>query len=285
MTSDSSRRSIDRWSDRSVPVGLVVLVFILCVYPLMDTDFWWHLRTGQLIWERGAVPRTDWYLFTDHDRPWIDLHYGYQLMIAALYQAGGIDLIIVVKAMILATAVGFGWNSSGQNVPAWLKGLLWISPALCIACRGGERPEIISVLLLAIWLWIGQRAKRSQRVMWLLPLVQLVWINFHALFILGLIVGGCFAIDIVLRHFAKGRWGLEAIDSGFSIKTMFLVAAVSGLAVLVNPYFVQGVLFPLTLYRKFSVEQQFYSGRIIEFARPVYVFQRAGFPCFISMQK
>jgi hypothetical protein len=265
------------WSELLVPAGLMAVVFVLSVYPLTDTDFWWHLRTGQLIWERGDVPRTDWYLFTDSERPWIDLHYGFQLLIAGMHALGGINLIIVFKALVIAAAVGVGSGAAGQGLPAWLRGVLWIPPALCMVCRGGERPEILSLLFLACWLWIAFRAERQPGWMWSLPIIQVVWVNFHALYILGLIVGCCFGIDLALRRWAGGRYGLERVAADFPGQRMLLVGSLCALAALVNPYVLDGALLPLELYRKFSAEQEFYASRIFEFEGPWSIFRQLGF--------
>ena len=53
---------------------LVVVVFLsIFTYDLArptDIDFWWHLRTGQLIAESGQVPRADPFSFTAAGRTW-----------------------------------------------------------------------------------------------------------------------------------------------------------------------------------------------------------------------
>jgi hypothetical protein len=35
---------------------LVLGLFILTLYPIVDPDFWWHLRTGQFIVQSHSVP-------------------------------------------------------------------------------------------------------------------------------------------------------------------------------------------------------------------------------------
>ncbi|HVV48955.1 MAG TPA: hypothetical protein VHO06_04795 [Polyangia bacterium] len=54
---------------RALPVSLPALAFLLGCTPLADFDVWWHLRAGQLILERGAVPRLDLFTYTDATRP------------------------------------------------------------------------------------------------------------------------------------------------------------------------------------------------------------------------
>lgn len=256
---------------------LLLAMFLLCITPLMDTDFWWHLRTGQLIWERGEVPRTDWYLFTDFDRPWIDLHWGFELLITALYSLGGVSLVTVVKACLLTTTVAISWFAVGKELPAWVRALIWIPAVICITGRGYERPEILSQLFLAMWLWIAFRVEVQPKWIWALPIIQVVWINCHALFVLGLVVGACYAVDYAIRKAAGGRFGLERVPETLKPLTVAAAGGACGLAAFVNPYFVEGALFPLVLYRKFSVEQEFYSARIGEFQRPIEFLLRHGF--------
>jgi len=249
---------------------LVLLwTFLALCFPMFDTDFWWHLRTGELIIERGELPSVDWYTFRDSDRRWIDLHWGFQLLITGLYHLGGSPLIVLAKASVLTATVGIAWCATGRAMPVWLKALLWFPAIVAITGRGYERPEVLSQLFLAAWLWVIFRLPWRPRLIWVLPLIQVIWINCHSLFILGLVVGACYVIDRIAREAAQGRWGLEPAPEGLPFRTVAWAGLAAAVAALCNPYFEQGALFPLELYRKFSVEQDFYSVRIGEFTRPV----------------
>jgi hypothetical protein len=252
--------------------GLLILAtFLFCIFPLMDTDFWWHLRTGQLIWERASVPRFDWYLFTDSDRPWIDLHWGFQLLLAAIYALGGINLVIVVKAAVISTAVGICWFATGHDLPDWVRTLVWIPAVICITGRAYERPEMLSQLFLAMWLWIAFHADRQPRWLWALPAIQLIWVNCHSLYVLGLVVGGFFALDWIVRSSVPGRLGLVPPSSTPSRWSLMASGGACALAAFINPYFLSGALFPLVLHRKFSAEREIYAS-IGEFQRPIDFF-------------
>jgi hypothetical protein len=273
-----------RFDLEHVLFGLVLLwTFLSCCFPLYDTDFWWHLRTGELILERGELPTVDWYTFMDWDRPWIDLHWGFQLLITGLYRLGGSTLVILAKAAILTSAVGIAWSAAGRNLPTWMKALLWFPAIVAISGRGYERPEILSQLFLAGWLWVVHRLSERPRLIWLLPVLQVFWINCHALFILGLVVGACYAVDRLAREGARGRWGLAAPPAEPDLRLVMWVGLAALLASLCNPYFEEGALFPLELYRKFSVEQDFYSARIGEFSRPVDFAYRLGVKAFLNI--
>ncbi|MBI3865479.1 MAG: hypothetical protein HY290_26695 [Planctomycetia bacterium] len=255
--------------------GLLAWTFLTLCYPLRDTDFWWHLKTGEWILEHGAPPQVDVYTFTDFDKPWIDLHWGFQLLIAGVYHLGGANLVILFKAAVITGAVAVAWLAGGKTLPAWLKTLLWVPAVVCISGRGYERPEMLTQLFLAAWLWVALRVAERPRLIWLLPVIQLVWVNCHALFVLGLVVGAAYVIDCVAREFAGGKWGLAPADSQPSAKSIIRAGALVAAVCFVNPYFEDGVLFPLELYRKFTVDQEFWKD-IGEFRPPLQYILKFG---------
>src|SRR5260370_39329874 len=59
----------------SFPAMLSALLGVLAVFTarprLNDPDFWWHLKTGAIIWNTHPIPRTDLFSFTTHNHQWI----------------------------------------------------------------------------------------------------------------------------------------------------------------------------------------------------------------------
>lgn len=255
---------------------LLIWSFLVSCFPLKNMDIWWHLRTGQLILERGIVPYFDWFTFVDSDRPWIDLHWGFQLLVTWLYQWGGVDLLILSKAFCLSLTIGIAWYASGRLVPSWCKALLWILPVICISGRSVVRPEMLSLVFLSFWMYVISRVHSRPKMIWLIPLITLLWVNSHALFVLGLVVSVLFVFDHLIRVGAQGRFGLEKPSTAISGITYTKVGVLTLIACFLNPYFEQGTLFPLTLYEKFSVDQAFYSIRVGEFQPPIDFIKRYG---------
>src|SRR5215472_18973978 len=93
---------------------LVVVVFVsIFTYDLFrptDIDFWWHLRTGQLIAESGSVPRVDPFSFTAAGRPWVAHEWLWELGVFRLYRLGGYRAAVLFSGIIvtLADAVLYG---------------------------------------------------------------------------------------------------------------------------------------------------------------------------------
>lgn len=257
--------------------GLLLWMFLACCFPLYDTDLFWHLKTGELILQNWSIPGYDSYTYTDFGNRWIDLHWGFQVFMAVLYRLGGADLLILVKAGIITAALGIAYAAGGRGLSPWQRVLCWILPAIAISGRAYERPEIITVICLAGWLWIITRLEQRPQLIWWLPLLQVFWINFHALYILGLIVGTCYAVDLLIRYSIGKRWGLAPVSESLDLWTLFGVAFLCAIAAFINPYLEEGAFFPFELFRKFTVEQDFYSTRIGEFQMPIRFLMKYGF--------
>src|SRR5262245_8390900 len=50
---------------------MLTLIFVMYLIPHTDSDYWWHVRTGQYIWETGTLPRFDPFSYTAPDHPWV----------------------------------------------------------------------------------------------------------------------------------------------------------------------------------------------------------------------
>lgn len=275
--------------DRLVAPAMILWVFLACIFPTSDTDLWWHLRTGDYILEQHRVPFLDLYTFTDADKIWVDLHWGFQIGLAAVFRWGGLSWVILVKAGIIAASAAIAYAASGRPLPNWIRAALWMAPAIAITGRAFERPEILSQVFLAAWLWIVPRLSERPKLVWWLPVIQLIWVNCHSLFALGPVVAVAFVIDYAVRRMlepspaAHGlrpsnssasdltwtRFGLRPIERHPSIKLILQVAGLIVLAAFVNPYFEEGAFFPLVVFRKFTVEHDFYSQNIGEFQSPI----------------
>ena len=51
------------------PILGFVVVISYC--QITSLDLWWHLKTGQWIWQHSAVPHADPFSFSAEGQPWI----------------------------------------------------------------------------------------------------------------------------------------------------------------------------------------------------------------------
>jgi len=75
----------------------------------------------------------------------------------------------------------------------------------------------------------------------LLPIFQVLWVNLHLFFAFGPLLVVFFAID---------SWVFQ--KNLKEVKRYFLLLAVLGIASLINPFFINGALIPLTIFGNFG---------------------------------
>ena len=222
-------------ADGALIASFLALTFLLGVFALKDVDFYWHLRTGDWIRETGKIPHEDIFTFTAAPgTPWIDLHWLFQVAISWGFEHGGIVALNLAKCGITCVAVFLLVTARRRDWPIWAMLLAWLPALLVLSGRMYIRPETLTLLYLSIFLAIVSRWDRFPRLAWILPLVQVVWVNSHGLFVLGPIILAFGLIDSVLRSgaFAPGRrrWW----------RTVLIASAGTAVACLINPYFITG---------------------------------------------
>jgi tetratricopeptide (TPR) repeat protein len=244
------------------------LTFLLGIFPLKDADIYWHLRTGDIIRGTGEIPRVDFYTFTCAGRPWIDVHWLFQVGVSWLHDHGGVPAMVLAKSVITVMAMFLLVTARKRSWPVWMMVLAWLPALMVLGGRMYVRPETLSLLYLSVFLAAIFRWQRFPWIAWLLPPVQVVWVNSHGLFVLGPVVLGFGLIDSVLRRGAfapeRKRWWQIVVPA----------CVVTGLACLLNPYGVRGAIFPLELAGTMS--NPIFSHNIAELT-PISMFiQQAG---------
>lgn len=224
-----------------VRLGLVGLAFLLGCFPMGDFDIWWHLRTGELIPERG-VPTSDWFSFTTFDEPWIDAQWGFQVAAAWIHGRFGIVGLSLAKAVIGALAIAVATGAYRPRWPILPQALVWIPALLLVASRFYPRPEIVTLLFTAIFLFVLFHAEDSPALLWLLPPVQVIWVNVHGLFVFGPALVALYFAEAVLR---MGR--LDGVFRHLMPVTLLVLAAT-----LVSPYLFGNLELANQLWAKMS---------------------------------
>jgi len=257
-----------RWLDRLLAAELVGLTFLLGCFLDRDTDIWWHLRAGREILGGGGIPRTDSYIFAATGAEWVDLHWVFQIAAAWIFAHAGFAALTLATAVAAALAVAIALAATARERP--VVALVWcLLPAVFVmSARFYPRPEILSLVFLAAVLLVLHEADRRPRLLWLLVPIHLLWVNVHALFVLGVVLLGCWLVDRAVRAVT-----LRERQDWRRLSTVF-VAVVA--ACFVNPYTWKGAIFPLTLFRRMSTERGFYGQHIGELTSIPDVVLRTG---------
>jgi hypothetical protein len=216
---------------------------------LDDFDTWWHLAAGRFIAIHRTVPATDVLSHTVRDHAWVNLQWAFDVAIYALYAAGGPVLLSIVAACGFTLSSWLLLRLVRPHVGATTGALLVLAVVLVAQDRFNVRPEMVSFPLLLAVLAILEEARRDGgRGAWRLVPVMVLWVNVHALFIVG-----AFAIAVAVAGSYSRRlasWGLAAI----------------GLTI-VNPFGWRGAIFPAKLLSRIDRSHPAFQS-IAEFRSP-----------------
>jgi hypothetical protein len=201
---------------------LLASIFTMTAGAITDPDFWWHLRTGQLIYETHAVPRADVFSLTAQGKEWVTHEWLTELVMYATYRAAGWGGLVALFSLVMTAAL---WLAERRAVRRGAHQLVacvaMLLAALATMPIWGVRPQMISFLFTSIFVFVldnyvhgdetddelahlDQATLRTKRAPWLLVPLTLIWANTHAGFALGLalvaLVCAGVALDELMRQ-------------------------------------------------------------------------------------
>ena len=201
---------------------------------ITDPDFWWHLRTGQLlIANHLQLLGTSPYTFTVPTHHWTMHEWLFEVGVAALYDIGGLAAIVPVLSLLTWLGVVFLLLRSRyhtRNRLALEVGL--IVAALAANPIWGPRDQMVDFTFSCLLLMMIERhLLRGGRVLWFMPPLFLLWSNLHG----GFVVGLAFAALIVAAELAGGRLRLPDPVPARRIRALAGVTVLSTLVSMINP--------------------------------------------------
>jgi hypothetical protein len=224
---------------------LVVLMVLTIRSRFSDPDMWWHLKTGQIIWNTHTIPRVDLFSFTTNGHAWTAQEWLTQLTIYGAYSLGGYTGLMLwfcatASLVVLAAYVLCAVYSHNVKV-AFLGGLItWLFSTVGLAIR----PHLVGYLLLISELLILHLGRtRDSRWFLALPPLFALWVNCHAGFFFGLIVFAtalaCSYVDIRAGLLVSHRMDERS-------RYLLLAAFVFSIAALfLNPIGPRQVIYPV----------------------------------------
>lgn len=234
---------------------LVLTLFLLTLCCLTFTtltaiDLGWHLKTGLWILQNKQIPHYDFYSSIANGQPWIDLHWGFQILVYTIARLGGLLGLNIFKLFVLMIVYLLLYKIAGRGKPL-LTAFVFLGMLLVSQERYQIRPEILSFAFMTLYLHL---LETESKYLWSLPIFQTMWTNVEGLFMIGPGLAGIY-------------W-LGQIFEKKSSKKFFLVMLSTVLACFVNPYGWKGFIFPLTLFKEISLKNSMPSLFIGEFFPP-----------------
>lgn len=230
-------RFMHKTAQRIILLLLLALFFVASTGPLLEGDTFWHIRTGQWIWQNQAIPDADPFSYTSQTKDPVRVHSvrydlimkGYWLsqpLFYLVYEAFGVEGLIITRALmvVLILFVLYLWMSR--------LGVRFSIIIICLILVGffmknvGDRPHYFSFLFFPLTAQLLDYIKSSSEgrargaAVVLLLLLMLIWANMHGGYIMGVI--------LILIYLGP------ALRRSFTSRDSLIIAASYGVAVLIT---------------------------------------------------
>jgi hypothetical protein len=219
--------------------GLVTAAVMAAILPLIvrrvgDADYWWHIVTARWILDHGALPAHDLFTYTVPDHAWTDHEYLSELLMYGLGRVGG--QLGVSVGLGAVTWAGFWLILKRINLhpQPYVAGAAAIAlGAVAGVAVWGPRPQMITFAFISLELYLIERFLSGRgRELYAMPLIVLVWANFHGGFIIAFLFLG---IAVVVEG---ARWLFDRDNTEARVRAVriALISVASAVAGLLNPH-------------------------------------------------
>jgi hypothetical protein len=231
MGKTTSRDGVKLTTGHLLVAVLFVAIFAMAFRQPTDTDTWWHLKSGQLMWEEGRVLRADPFSHTVTGQA-IVYPALVQVLLWPVHEALGLPgLALVLAAAITLTFVLVYRQCEGRPFVAAFSTLL---ATVASSVIWAIRPQIVTLLLAALVSFLLDRYRKSgeARWLWAIPILVVLWVNCHGGFVIAFVLMGCHLVGEALSRLTTPS---PPTGSQARIAPLVVTLLVSIPATLLNP--------------------------------------------------
>ena len=165
---------------------------------------------------------------------------------ALLYRVGGSSALVLLKAVCGVAIVALTLAGRRKNARAWPAVLAWLPAVVMLSGRLCERPELASLLFVAGFFTVLSRAAERPRLLWLLPAMQVVWVNCHGFFVLGPLLLAAYLTELLYDVWRRPATPPPRPPG----KLLAAVGVATLLACVVSPYGTGAIGLPIEQFHK-----------------------------------
>lgn len=258
-------------------------LFLTHKIDLVTADLGRHIKNGEVLLEDTSILERNFYSYTNPDFEVLNHHWGSGFLLYATHRTFGFSGV-----QLLFTAISLGalavFVATSRIYAGWdMIGCAALAALPLLAERTEIRPEVLSYLFAGLFFLILCLYRESHKsgvspsdlppkydrtymvkAVWLLPLIEVLWVNSHIYFILGPLLIGAFIVELVVSRRAE-------------LKRLLLVLFATVGATLVNPFGYRALMETLTIFQN-------YGYRLAENQSVVFMQQHGGSPNLILFE-
>lgn len=231
-----------------------IVLFLLLIFAsvrsinLTNSDIGRHLINGREILNGNtSVLYNNFYSYTSREYPTINHHWLYGVISWIIFSIGGFSFIGLFNAVAIAGALLILTkitHNKTYNAINYIACLFIIVSLPIIKMRLEIRPEILSYFFMTLNIYLLEKATKEHKKRLLLPLLillNLVWVNTHIFFILGIFT----TLVYLTVNYIKEK-ELSVIITNPRYVITYLACT------LLNPHTIKGAIEPLTIFKEYG---------------------------------
>lgn len=221
---------------------------------LLTADLGRHIKNGEMIFETLKVLDTNLYSYSYPEFGTINHHWATGLIFYLLWIVGGISLVQIFYIVLSLSVAGILYILVRKKIGIGLGSLCVLLAIFLFSNRTEIRPEVFTYLFIAVFLYAlylfrdkfeiayfqGKSLElKYYKILFLLPILEIAWVNFHIYHILGPIIIGTFLVESLIRR----------RESSVTILSILILTIFSEL---ISPFGIYGLLEVLAIKGQFG---------------------------------
>lgn len=232
-------------------------IFISQPINLASADLGRHLKNGEIFLKDFAIAKTNLYSYTHPDYPFVNHHWGSGVVFHLVWKLSGFSGLsfFYVTLILLTFFIFFETSRKNSSLAITIPAAILVIPL--IGERTEIRPEVFSYFFSAIFFWIlwnYHKGKISHYWLFILPFLEIIWVNFHIYFILGFMFIGAFWLEELMYHskLITKIFVREVLKDYQKFKKLSLVFFLTVFSSFLNPFGTTAVIYPFNIFRNYG---------------------------------
>lgn len=225
-------------TDRLALLGAWLFSIVIVLYPVFDWDMYWHLANGREMVSSGRIIGDEVFSYTHFGEKFDNHEWLGQIILYLIWHNLGPYGLLGFKLLVTSLVVLLLYRTirTTVGVHPWLAAVLCGFAVLSGFWRYTERPELFSLFNTALISFIlyGFRTNQlSRRLLWLIPLILVVWDWLHGS-VYGLVLFTLFVAGENAKYFLPALRNGQPLSQG-NLAYLNRCFTVAILAMLINP--------------------------------------------------
>lgn len=228
---------------------------------------WWHLSTGRYVLQNHSIPHADPFSATIAGKPWTAHEWLSGVIFYLEYSLLGSAGLLLLTGFVLTLAFWFAYQRSGGpllgRILALALGLSTASPIFSV------RPQIFTYLLASVFLFVLSRYFQdgSYKLLILLPLLTILWVNLHGGYALGLTLILLFAAGEIADSLGGQA---DPVTTKRRVGLLLLAFVACLIVVPLNPYGFAMYAYPLVTLHAWGNQTNIIEWQSPDFHLPIF---------------